>query len=97
MMNARLYRILISGKLGTTLMALPADLTVGKSARACLPPAGAIPRPPGRRAPITSAAPSPLARRRLAPGDRPGRVSTGHPLIRPGLRNLICRTHPEAA
>jgi hypothetical protein len=88
-------RFPMDGLPGDAHVARPADPTRGGSARVCLPPAGALLRPPGRRVPITSAAPSPLALRKLAAGDRPGRVSTGHPLIRTGLRDLIRRTHPE--
>ena len=64
-----------------------ADLSVDKSARACLPLAGAIPRQPGRRARIGAvrASLAPLGLRRGG-GQRTGQLSTGELPFRFGKR-----------
>jgi hypothetical protein len=98
MMRAEPDHIVIAGIQGAAHAAIPADLTVGKSARACLPLGRRESAPTqagARRSP--SAAPAPLALHKFAPGDRTGRPSTGRPPIRPGERKCVRRAPPEAA
>ncbi len=61
------------------------DLTRVKSGRACLPPAGAIPRPPRQARPdlrACRASPTPLALRLAPSGNPAGRPATGRSSIR---------------
>jgi hypothetical protein len=98
MMQSTTHRFVIAGARGAALSTLPADLTVGESARACLPLGrrdSAPAQADARRSP--TAAPSPLALRKRALGDRPGRPSTGRPLIRSGARHLTRCDPAEAA